>query len=359
MQTANTLHFKGIALLILVNLISATTFPLTKDIVSSLSPSALIGTRFIIASVFFVLYLRNLNLNLLRDAITLGFLFFLYLAIETIALETIPSNRAAFIVSLSALIVPLLGWLSGKRLMLRTFLAAGLAVIGIGTMFWEQGDLGIGDLLMFGDAFVYAFYILFLERIASRHSTLPLTGIQLLFIGGLGAVWGNSQIINQFEAIDQHWIAILYLAIIATTIVTWLQTLAQRWVSAHETALIYTLEPVFSAIFSFWLLGEQLGISGLIGAVLVLAALMLSQIPQESEPDSDLQSDEPVTGLTVLDAHAHQSSLKELCQNLLLKRIEGDGIPWILSVLGGQEIWKRSPILKSLYYNLHRIKFLD
>jgi drug/metabolite transporter (DMT)-like permease len=358
MQTANTLHFKGIALLILVDIISATTFPLTKDIVSSLSPSALIGIRFIIASVFFVFHLRNLNLNLVRDGIILGFLFFLYLAFETIALQTIPSNRAAFIVSLNALIVPLLEWLSGKRVMLRTFLAAGLAVIGIGTMFWEEGRLGIGDLLMFADALIYAFYILFLERIASRHSSFPLTGIQLVFIGGLGAVWGNSQILNQFEAINQHWIVILYLAIIATTIVTWLQTIAQRWVSANETALIYTLEPVFSAIFAFWLLGEQLGVTGIIGAVLVIAALVLSQIPQESKADSDLHSSEPVTNLVALDTHAHEPGLKEISQNVLLKTTESNEIPSVFSVFAGKEIWKRSPMLKNLYYKLHQIKFL-
>ncbi|MBW4613884.1 MAG: DMT family transporter [Desmonostoc vinosum HA7617-LM4] len=290
MQTANTLHLKGITLLILVNLISATTFPLTKDIVSSVSPSVLIGTRFMIASVFFAIHLRNLNLLLLRDGVILGLLLFFYLAIETIALGTIPANRAVFIVSLSALIVPLLGWLIGQRVMLRTLLAAVIAVIGIGAMFWEEGELGIGDVLMFCDAVIYAVYTLYIERVALRHPTLPLTGIQLLFTGGLGAFWSHSQILNQFEAIEQHWRGIVYLTLIATAAVTWLQIQAQRWVSACDAALIYTIEPLFAAIFSYWLLGEQLGIRGLAGAILVLTALILSQASQESEPDSKLQS---------------------------------------------------------------------
>ncbi|MGJ5631611.1 DMT family transporter [Nostoc sp. CALU 1950] len=287
METKNSLHLKGIILLILVNVISATTFPLTKDIVTSLSPSALIVSRFVIAAGVFTLNLRNINALLFRDGTVLGLLLFFFLAIETVALKTIPANRAAFIGSLNALIVPLLGWLSGQRVLLRSFLAAGVAVIGIGVMFWEGGELGIGDLLMFVDAFVYAAYILFLERVASRHPTLTLTSVQLLFIALVGVLWNNTQILNEFDAIRQHWGAILYLGLLATAAVIWLQTLAQQWVSSDETALLYTLEPLFATIFSFWLLGEHLGIRGFIGAILVLVALFLSQIPQKIEPQAE------------------------------------------------------------------------
>ncbi|MEH2270766.1 MAG: DMT family transporter [Nostoc sp.] len=276
-------------LLILVNVISATTFPLIKDIVTSLSPSALIASRFVIAAGIFTVNLRNLNALLVRDGILLGLLLFFFLGIETIALKTIPANRAAFIGSLNALIVPLLGWLSGQRVPLKTFLAAGVAVIGIGVMFWEGGELGIGDVLMFVDAFVYAAYILFLERVASRHPTLTLTSVQLLFIATVGVLWSNTQIFNQFEVIRQHWGAILYLGLLATAAVIWLQTMAQQWVSSDEAALLFTLEPLFATIFSFWLLGEHLGIRGLIGAILVLVALVLSQSSQKIEPEAKVE----------------------------------------------------------------------
>ncbi|RCJ22441.1 hypothetical protein A6S26_22085 [Nostoc sp. ATCC 43529] len=289
MQIENTLRFKGLMLLILVNVISATTFPLIKDIVSSLSPSTLIATRFFIAAAVLAVNLRNFNAVLFRDGTVLGLFLFLFLAIETIALKTIPANRAAFIGSLNALIVPLLAWLSGQRVPLKAFLAAGVAVIGIGVMFWEGGELGIGDVLMFVDAFIYAGYIIFLDRVAPRHSTLTLTSVQLLFIAALGLLWNNTQIIHQFEVIQQHWGVILYLGVLATAAVIWLQTLAQQWVSAEETALLYTLEPLFATIFSFWLLGEHLGIRGLIGAILVLVALVLSQSPEKIEAEAKVE----------------------------------------------------------------------
>lgn len=45
---------------------------------------------------------------------------------------------------------------------------------------------------------------------------------------------------------------------------------AMRDVSATETAIIYGLEPVWGAGFAWFLLGERWGLSGWIGAALVL-----------------------------------------------------------------------------------------
>ena len=49
-----------------------------------------------------------------------------------------------------------------------------------------------------------------------------------------------------------------------------MQMTAMRDVSATETAIIYGLEPVWGAGFAWFLLGERWGVSGWIGAALVL-----------------------------------------------------------------------------------------
>ncbi|MGI8935863.1 MAG: EamA family transporter, partial [Phormidesmis sp.] len=54
--------------------------------------------------------------------------------------------------------------------------------------------------------------------------------------------------------------------------------LGQRWVPAHEAALLYTLEPVFATVFSILLLGEGLNLNGAIGAVCILIATVVSQV---------------------------------------------------------------------------------
>ncbi|AFZ56199.1 DMT family transporter [Anabaena cylindrica FACHB-243] len=284
--TQNHLRIQGIILFVIINIIWGTTFPLIEKTVGSLSPSVLIATRFCVAALLFSGNLRGLNKLILRDGLLLGLVFFAYLAIETIALESIHANRAAFIVSLSAILVPLLGSFFGRRLPGKTFFSAGLAVIGIGVMFWGGGVLGIGDLLMLGDAVLYAVYTLILEQIAPRHPSLSLTSIQLFVIAILGALWSNTSLIDEMNIINENWGVIFYLGLVATAIVIWLQTVAQQWIRSEEAALLYTLEPIFSAIFSFLILGEQLGLSGFIGATFVLSAIVFSQKPQDLQLDT-------------------------------------------------------------------------
>lgn len=289
-STPNTLNLQGVMLLVAITLIWGTTFPVIKNQFHSLSPAALIATRFTIAALPFAMHLRGLNARLLRDGVLLGIVLFVSFVTQATALETICANRAAFIASLNAILVPLLGSLLGERIGLKIFLAAGLAFIGIGVMSWESGVLGIGELLMFGEAIIYALYILMLEGATLRHPPRSLTAIQLWVIALLSMVWAAPELVGQLQAITQNFSALLYLGLVATAITTWLQAVAQRQASASETALFYTLEPVFSALFSFWLLGEKFGIRGLIGAGFVLAAMVVSQSKERSaDYDNEVQ----------------------------------------------------------------------
>lgn len=265
-------------LLVFTNVIWGTTFPLLKDVVGSLSPSALIASRFLVASLAFIPLGLKLNKQLVRDGVILGVVLFAAFTSQAIGLESTSANRAAFITSLNVILVPLLGSLLGRSVSRRAFLAAGLALAGIGVMSWEGGSLGVGDLWVFGCALSYAVYILVLEAVAQRHESVTLTALQLIVVAVLGVVWAGWELVGQIPVIGANIGVILYLGLIASAAVTWIQAVAQRCVSATETAVIYTLEPVFAAVFSFWLLGESLGLRGLVGAGMVLSAMILSQI---------------------------------------------------------------------------------
>ena len=265
-------------LLVATTFVWSTTFAVVKDTTDSLSPATLVATRLAIAALIFVPFVRSLNARLLIDGTLLGLVLFISLASQVIGLETISANRAAFITSLNVILVPLFGPLLGRRVTIVAFLAAGLAFTGIGVMSWEGGLPGVGDLWIFICALSYAVYILFLEAVASRHPPMSLSAVQLLVSAVLGSAWAAPGLFGQLGALGANFGAVLYLGLIATAVVTWTQAIGQRWVSAAEAALIYALEPVFAAIFSFWLLGESFGTRGLVGAALVVAAAILSQL---------------------------------------------------------------------------------
>ncbi|MBD2104546.1 DMT family transporter [Leptolyngbya sp. FACHB-261] len=275
------LRTQGVALLVAITVVWGTTFPLLKGAVESLSPAVLIGSRFVIAALALAPFVR-LNITLLRDGLLLGLLLFAAFATQVLGLETTSANRAAFITALNVILVPLLEPLLGRRLPHVALVAAGLALTGIGIMSWEGGSWVVGDFWMLGCALSYALYILLLEAVTPQHAPLSLSAVQLAVVALLGLGWSAPALLEQWPAVRANFTAVLYLGLIATAIATWVQAVAQRWLSASETALIYALEPVFAAVFSFWLLGESLGVRGLLGAGLVLGATVLSQVRRES-----------------------------------------------------------------------------
>ena len=63
-----------------------------------------------------------------------------------------------------------------------------------------------------------------------------------------------------------------------TAVAQWLQARGQARVSAQDAAIIYALDPVYAAAFSWLLLGEELGSRGYAGALLVLGAVWISRV---------------------------------------------------------------------------------
>jgi drug/metabolite transporter (DMT)-like permease len=279
-------HHWYILLLVGTTLLWGTTFPLLKTALTTLSPATLICTRFLAGTLVLLPFCRDFNQRLVRDGAILGAVVYVSYITQVIGLQTISSNRSAFITSLNVVMVPLFGVLLGQSLSRRIWVAAGLAVAGIGVLSWEGGatlavsaeQRGVGDLWIFVCAASYAIYVLLMERIAPRHPPLALTIYQLMAISVLGLAGAAPELLGQAEAIRQNWGAIVYLGIMATAVTTWTQAIAQRHVTATETAIVYSLEPVFAAIFSYWWLGESLGARGLLGGAMVLVAMVLSQI---------------------------------------------------------------------------------
>ena len=72
--------------------------------------------------------------------------------------------------------------------------------------------------------------------------------------------------------------AILICAMFATVFAFLVQTAMQRFISPSHTALIFCAEPVFAALYAYWAADERLGASGLLGALLILAGMMIAEL---------------------------------------------------------------------------------
>jgi drug/metabolite transporter (DMT)-like permease len=265
----------GVLLLVLVTVIWGSTFAVIKETIQTVPVPILLAVRFSFAALF-LLWVKPERKTLIPGLI-LGLLSFAGYATQTIGMLTTTASKAAFITGLSVILTPIVGaiWLR-QRIPGRVWLAALLAIIGLGLMTLNPTEgVVIGDLWVLGTALAYALYIVYLGEIAVHHKPIVLTSLQIIVVAALSWGWAVPHLSVLKELSLSALSALLYLALFATALVLWLQALAQRVVPAYAAALIFALEPVFAAIFAYFMLGETLSLQGWLGGALVVVAMIL------------------------------------------------------------------------------------
>jgi drug/metabolite transporter (DMT)-like permease len=265
----------GVLLLVLVTVIWGSTFAVIKETIQTVPVPILLAVRFSFAALF-LLWVKPERKTLIPGLI-LGLLSFAGYATQTIGMLTTSASKAAFITGLSVILTPIVGaiWLR-QRIPGRVWLAALLAIIGLGLMTLNPTEgVVIGDLWVLGTALAYALYIVYLGEIAVHHKPIVLTSLQIIVVAVLSWGWAVPHLSVLKELSLSALSALLYLALFATALVLWLQALAQRVVPAYAAALIFALEPVFAAIFAYFMLGETLSLQGWLGGGLVVVAMIL------------------------------------------------------------------------------------
>ncbi len=273
----------GVLLLVFVTLIWGSTFAIIKETIETVPVPILLAIRFSFAALI-LLWVKPERKTLIPGLI-LGVLSFAGYATQSVGMLTTTASKAAFITGLSVILTPIVGaiWLR-HRVPMRAWFAALLAILGLGLMTLNPHEgLVVGDLWVLGTALAYALYIVYLGEIATHHKPIVLTSLQIIVVALLSWGWAVPEVHVLKNLSLSEISALLYLAIFATALVLWLQALAQRVVPAYAAALIFALEPVFAAIFAYFLLGEMLSTQGWLGGVLVVLAMIIGefQLPKK------------------------------------------------------------------------------
>lgn len=270
----------GVAILVGVTLVWGTTFVVVKEALEVLPVPLLLALRFSMAAALFAWV--PFRRAAVRPALILGLLAFAGFGTQTLGLSITSASKAAFITGLSVVLTPVVAAIWHRSSVPgRAWAAALVAVVGLGFMTLPDGTLGGlngGDVWIVGTALAYALYIVYLGQVAGDAPAMSLAGMQHLPMAGLAWAWALPHVGVLPEVPLSAFLAVAYLALFATAIVAVAQTYAQRVVPAHLAALIFVLEPVFAAVFAFWLLGERLGPYGWLGAALVLVAMLIAEV---------------------------------------------------------------------------------
>ncbi len=210
-----------------------------------------------------------------------GAVLFLGYLLQTLGLRYTTPSKSAFITGLCVVMVPvfsaLVAWrLPGASVALGvTTATAGMALL---TLRGASLRMEYGDLLTLGGAAAFSIHILLLGRLAPRlgFQALALTQIATAALLGLSTFWW-------VERPTVRWTpgliaALIVTGLLATAVAFSVQSWAQRHTTSTRTALIFAMEPVFAWLTSFVVAGEVLAPRAALGAVLILAGILVVEL---------------------------------------------------------------------------------
>jgi drug/metabolite transporter (DMT)-like permease len=273
-------------LLATVTIFWGATFPVVKDAVREIPVLSFLWVRFLVSSLLLALLagksIATLGKKGFSRGIFLGVLLFLSYLFQTLGLERTSAANAGFLTGLNIVLVPLLsGPILKKSPGTGSLIGVLFAVAGLFLITWhwpwrlEQGDL----LVVICSVFV-ALHILGLDALTEGYDGRALAFVQIATMAVLALL---SSLAFEPVTFPRQFspglvTAILVTAVFATVYAFWVQTSFQRWTTPTRAALIYVLEPVFAAIFAYFLAGETMGLLGWIGGGLILAGMVMAEL---------------------------------------------------------------------------------
>jgi len=137
-----------------------------------------------------------------------------------------------------------------------------------------------GDALTLLAAMGYAVHILLADRsMKGGLDPVSLSFQQFLFVGLFSFIAGWVSGIPVSCSHPGAWRVIVFLAVFPTILAFLVQLMAQRFTSPIKVALIFSMEPVFAAIFAWTLGGEPFVLHRAAGGLLIVLAMILSEFP--------------------------------------------------------------------------------
>lgn len=265
------------------------TFVIVKRALADASPLAFNAVRLIVAALLLIAvygrHLRRMRGIVWAAGALVGLLMALGYAFQTVGLEFTTPAKSAFLTGLSVIIVPFYAAALLRRAPgAGTYGGAALALAGLYFMAFARGAGGgwiapnRGDLLTLACAAAFAGHIVALGEFTVRFPFEQLAVLQVGFAAVFTALAaaGGEHIRLRFTP-ELLW-AIAITAVLATALAFTVQAWAQQFTPASHVAIVFAAEPVFAWAASLVLGYAGLGVRQVLGAGLILAAILTVEL---------------------------------------------------------------------------------
>lgn len=257
------------------------SFLFTKIGVREVPPPFFVLLRFSLASVVMgLLCLPRLG-RLNRQTILRGCIVGLALGITNltfvVGVQGTSISRAGVINNLFVLFIPLIARIVWKdRIGGINTAGIGLAALGIALLAGGGGEgFNRGDMISTLCAFFIAIHIITVSKVLKDEDVWLVSLVQFSVVALMAAVVTLVVPTPAFSLGLTSLATIIYCAILPTVVCFTLQNRYQRYVTPTQAGLIYTLDPVWSLLAGFAVLGERLTTREWYGCGLIFLAVLI------------------------------------------------------------------------------------
>ena len=217
--------------------------------------------------------------ELISGAICGAFLFTAS-ALQQVGITETDAGKASFITALYVVIVPIYALLFGKKSPLNAWIGIAFAVVGFYLLCIKDGfTVASSDIMVVLCAFVFAMQIIAIDILLPGCDGIRLSLIQFVTTAILSLI--AALIFDppfDFGAIYAVLPELLFLGIGSSGIAYTCQIIGQKNSEPAVASIILSLESVFGALFSAIVLSERMMPKEYVGCILVLVAVIISQI---------------------------------------------------------------------------------
>ena len=271
----------------------SSTFIVSKILLNQFTPLQILVVRYLLAIVFLtLLYPKFKKPTSIKEEILFLFIggaLAFYFVFENTALQHTYSSNVSLIVATIPLLTGILSMIVYKThfFTLKSIIGFILAYLGVfliiinGSKF--EGVEPIGDFLALGAAAMFAIYSVLMEKTSKDYHMIQLT--RKVFLYGLLVLLFVVVVKGQpvtFEVINARIVAsMLFLGIVASSLAFILWNNAIKAIGPVKTNQYIYLIPVVTTIMSALVLKEKITYMTLIGTLLIIMGLYLSEKSQE------------------------------------------------------------------------------
>ncbi len=260
------------------------SFTVIKLGLLNVTPLLFLCTRFALSFILFLPFIfkriRQIDRKTLLHGLILGFFMYIGYGGQMVGLAyTTVAKSSLFTYMFALLVPPLQYFILRKKLHIGNLIGLGIVMAGIVCFTSPKASsLNFGDYISFGAAAGYAVYIVLLDRFNTGGDSMLLTGIQMFTVSVLA---GGTSLFLETPTMTfsgNLGFSLFYLAVFSGIFTVLIMNKFQKETTPTKAVIIYAMEPVFSVITAFLILGETLKTFELFGGFVIILGVIISEI---------------------------------------------------------------------------------